>query len=298
MSTDAEEPRAAARELGRVEGDEVAWPLDLDAFRYCAGASEVCSRARLLQPALIGAANFLERFPEEELRFDAAVGLNGIRATVDGGTLRRAQAAALRVADRDPDHSHRGFWDPEFRPSREAVLGWDPHAASRRVNTNSVLSEALYCDRYGMRPALFDYIEKRMRDGGGYRSAHALWALAIARDRGCLSSARGQALLRSLQRELRANQPETVDASNAQAVDLYAERLLMLLLSADRSRDQRRWIAQLLDAQQENGGWGGADSGEPAYYRYHATMTVAWAMSEWIHEAGTTATVLRTGGEE
>ncbi len=134
------------------------------------------------------AGQWLNDFPLEQLRFDAAIGLYAIRRMVDSPALEGAWNKAREKAREDDDNPMRRFWDQSAQAPIQAILGWTaPRAApdSRRVNVNRVVGEALFCDRYGFREQSWDYLTGPMRDQGGYHSTHALWALDLLQARGC-----------------------------------------------------------------------------------------------------------------
>ena len=228
--------------------------------------------------ALDRAATWLAAFPVEDLRYDAALGLSAIRRHVDDPTWRTAHERALEVADRDPDNPMRRAFEPGYVATRRAVHGWSvPAAGARRINPNRVVVEALHCDVHGLRPETIAYATGPMRDDGGYHTTHALWALAIARDRGCVDAP----VLAPLIDELRAAQPAAPERG-APALDLYAERMLMSILAGERGPTIDRWGEQLVDAQSPDGSFGVLAPGESPYVRYHATVVAAWALAAWL----------------
>ena len=224
--------------------------------------------------AIDRAAAYLAAFPAEELRYDAAIGLAAIRRRVDGEALRAAEARARAVADRDPDNPMRRVLDDGYRAEAASVTGWTAPPAGERINPNKVVVEALHCDVHGLRPETVDYATGPMRDDGGYHTTHAIWALVIAEGRGCVEPAR----LRPLVEELRAAQPAAPEPT-ARGIDLYAERLLMLLLAGERDAAVDAWAERLIDAQAADGGFGAAGPDDPPTLRYHATMLAAWALA-------------------
>jgi hypothetical protein len=231
-----------------------------------------------LKGSLARASTFLAAFPPEQLRFDAAIGLASIRERTDSEALQRAYRNARTVADRDADNPMRRIWDKSARHSVESVSRWQVPAAGTRVNPNRVVEEALFCPENGLRPETLAYIAGPMRDEGGYHSAHGLWALAIARDQGCLDGPTFASAATPLIAEIRKNQPDQPGPATLD-VDLFGERILMLLLAGDQDPRIDRWIAALISRQQSDGGWGTEAPGQDRYYRYHATLVAAWALS-------------------
>lgn len=229
------------------------------------------------------ASIWMSRFPDGELRFDAAVMLGQIRTRVDGAALRRAAALARARSDRDVDHPHRRFYDPAFRSPREHTATWAiPAAGAPRVNPNQIVSEALHCAENGWRPEATAYACGAMRDEGGYYTAHALWALLLARDGGCVEDAAIATCLRSIEEELAKAQPERFAPARSLDVDLYAERLLMLSKSGVSGPAIDASVAALLAHQDADGSFGVRVPDEPPYYRFHATAISTWALAEWV----------------
>ena len=259
------------------------WPVELLAAAPatpCAPPS--CTQWQQLERSLFHAGEWLATFPQTALRFDAAMGLSQIRQTVDSDGLRVAFKRARTVADRDNDHPHRRFWIPGFRSPARDTSQWEvPTDSSRRVNSNRVVSEALHCAENGWRPQTMHYVCGPMRDDGGYQTTHALWALDIAHRNGCVSGADFAACVRELQSELRTHQPASLEAHATLDIDLYAERLLTLVLSGYPDRIVNQWAANLTGLQGADGSWGVPAVGEEPYYRYHATMVATWALAEW-----------------
>jgi hypothetical protein len=226
------------------------------------------------------AAAWLAAFPGERLRFDAAIGTAAILARRDSPTVRDATARARQRGDGDGDNPLRRAFDPAAQVTAEAARGWAvPGPGAPRVNVNRVVGEALSCDVHGLRPEALAYLAGPMRDGGGYQSTHAAWALAIAHGRGCVEPAAFAAAAGPLIAELKLAQPAVPGAAVLE-VDLFAERLLMLWLLGERDPTLTAWAAALGAAQAADGGFGALAEGEEPYRRYHATMMAGWALSE------------------
>jgi hypothetical protein len=222
------------------------------------------------------AAAWMAAFPTEQLRFDAAIVLTAIGTRTDD--LRIAAEHARVVADRDLDNPLRRAFDDAYRAGPASTSGWPvPAAGEPRVNVNRVVAEALHCRENGLRPETIAYATGPMRDGGGYHTTHAVWALVFARDRGCLPGF--DAAVAPLLDELRAAQPAAPDRP-ALALDLFAERLLMLELAGAHDAAIDGWVARLAEAQSADGSFGELAAGENPYLRFHATMMATWALVE------------------
>jgi hypothetical protein len=232
------------------------------------------------------AARWLAAFPVERLRFDAAVGLAAIRRRTEGVALRLAFERAKSVAYQDADNPMRRAFDETFRASAERTSRWGiPGPGQPRVNVNCVVVEAMFCAENGLRSETLAYMTGPMRDGGGYHTTHAVWALVLARERGCMPKADFERLARPLLDDLRATQPAEPGAG-ALDVDLFAERLLMLVLAAGRDARVEAWMPPLIRAQGADGGFGTLAADEDPYHRYHATMVATWALAEWEATTG------------
>lgn len=271
----------AARPSDAMPGDATTVePIDAPRVGSADTALHPVGDARLdsaAAAAIARAASWLAAFPEDELRFDAAIVLAAIRQHVDSEALRAAYARAREHADRDHDNPMRRAFDETVRVPKAVSAGWPvPAPGEPRVNVNRVVVEALHCRDNGLRPETLAYITGPMRDSGGYHTTHAMWALTIARDRGCLSDFGKRAA--PLVAELREHQP-AAPGNAVLAIDLFAERLLMLELAGERGADITAWRKRLIAAQAEDGGFGVPAAGEAPYFRYHATLAATWALA-------------------
>lgn len=216
---------------------------------------------------------------EQSLNFDAAIGLALVGRLCDVPALRAAFARADARLDRDRGHPMRLFFEPDFRLPPGFSTAWSaPQGPAARVNPDRVVTEALHCREHGWRPSTTDYVCGPLRDGGGYYSAHALWALTIATENGCLEG--GDRCVEDLRAEILAAQPWPFSPWSTLDVDLFAERLLMLALSGPLPAAAAGWPARLLELQNPDGSWGAPATGEPPYFRFHATMMASWALAE------------------
>lgn len=263
------------------QGAPIDWPLALgpmaDARQAC--KSDFCVAADALDLVLNRAARWMAAY-DGALRFDAAIGLSQTRRIVDSPDLERAWQAAVAIADVDTDHPHRRLWLPEFVSPIEHTSAWEAPADGGRVNSNLVISEALHCKANGWRPQTMAYVCGAMRDSAGYQTTHALWALAIAGDAGCLDAG-ALPCIEHVQDELARAQSETLQPQTTLDIDLYAERLLTLLLSGYDSPAVHGWARTLIGLQDGDGSWG-VPAEEDLYYRYHATNAATWALAEWL----------------
>ncbi|MBK7857540.1 MAG: hypothetical protein IPJ65_02720 [Archangiaceae bacterium] len=218
------------------------------------------------------AAQWLAAFPAAQLRFDAAIGLSQLVKLDPAPPLRSALEKARAVADADADNPHRRFWDEKQQVEKRDVAAWSP--SDGKVNVNRAIDEALWCDVHGLRAQSLAYLSGPMRDGGGYRSTHALWALALARERGCLDAAAFEKASAEVRAELRRAQPASPGPTTPE-LDLFGERLLFLLLAGERDATLDGWAKALAARQNPDGSWGQG----PGYPQYHATLVATWALA-------------------
>lgn len=226
------------------------------------------------------AAEWLAKFPTEQLKFDAAIGTDELARLYPTPTTRRAFERARARADRDVDHPHRRLWAADAGTTKDAVASWS--TTDPKINVNRLIDEALWCDVHGLRAETVAYASDAMRDGGGYRSTHALWGLVIARDRKCLDAKTFEKASSAVRAELRKTQPADIGPTTAD-IDLYAERLLMLLLAGERDKALETWAKKLVARQNTDGSWGSA--GDRPYLQFHATMIAAWALAVLGYQA-------------
>lgn len=233
-------------------------------------------------PAIERAVDFMSSVPTSDLRFDSALILSQIQHRFDSPELDREFARARTVADRDHDHPHRVLWVPDLEVPAKVTTGWTvPAAGGRRAKTNDPLSEAMHCKRNGFRPETLAYVCGPLRDGGGYYTTHALWAVVLARDAGCVGEAETAECVASMQSELLDAQPAALAPERTLDIDLYAERLLTLVLSGRTGKAVDGFARELLAQQKPDGSFALPSAEEPPYHAYHATGTAAWALAEW-----------------
>lgn len=231
---------------------------------------------------------WMSAFPQKALRFDAAIGLHHILQRYQTPSLKKAYNRALQQANRDDDNPMRRFWLSTFVSPSKVLQGWSaPGQGESRVNVNRVVSEALHCRRHAVRQQTLDYIVGPMRDLGGYHTTHGLWALVLARQRGCLEAKTFRKLATPLVEEIYRHQPAQGPERTTEAVDIFAERFLMVVLAGAeepqllRQKPLGRWAEHLLGIQQEDGRWG--YDGGVSYRDFHATLLASWALLEWSH---------------
>ena len=206
----------------------------------------------------------------DALRFDAAIGTAAIAKAHPTAETQALFERVLGLVDQDGGHPMRRLFEPEDRVPPELSTPWLAPAEGR-VNVNRVIIEAIYCDKVGFRQQTIDYICGPMRDDGSYHTAHGLWGLVLANERGCVERSPCWQVLGDELVAL-AKQAEVKEVPQ---VDLLAEQVLMLQLSGQPSA---ALSAQLRVHQREDGGWG-VSTDEKPYYGFHATFLAAWVLA-------------------
>ena len=213
---------------------------------------------------------------EGPLRFDSRLAAHAVREHVRTPATAAVVAKADGAVD-DPDHALMILLDPDAKLPAEAITGWAPPVeGAERVNVNRVVGEAAHCAEHGLRPEALAYLCGPMRDEGGFHTTHAAWALALAKQRGCVP----EACTDSLVEELVRHQPAPEKVSTTLEVDLYAERLLMVQLLGSEAPEA--WVEGLLGLQAQDGSFHLGDDVQVDYLPYHATMVGSWALAEWL----------------
>lgn len=239
---------------------------------------EPCDLPQRVDHALIKLAPFLADWPGDR-RFDAAIAVHEIREVVDHPDLVRAWAINRPIADRDDDHPHRRLW-VEFEPA-EPTNRWTM-PTDRKPSVNNLISEAIWCDRFPIRPEVLQYYSTDMLDDGGYWSTHAGWALALVKERDCIDDERFAELSAPILADVLRHQPRVLAPETVADVDLFAERLNALIWLGHRGPEIDASVEQLLLLQLDDGSWGEPTEEQTPYYGYHAAFVSGWALTEWI----------------
>ena len=123
--------------------------------------------------------------------------------------------------------------------------------------TDKIVIKASNCEKFSYKNIMSD-IDQIKRDRGGYNSAHILMALGKFRARGCYkdNSEELSAFIKDLVDELTEAQVR-VDQNNFMCngpnIDIYAERALFINDAGYPLKE--KWIENILNCQQPDGGW-------------------------------------------
>jgi len=123
--------------------------------------------------------------------------------------------------------------------------------------TDKIVIKASNCDKFSYENVMYD-IDQIKRDRGGYNSAHILMALGKFRNRGCYKdkSEELSVYIEDLVDELTEAQAR-VDQNNLMCngpnIDIYAERALFINDAGYPLKE--KWIENILNCQQPDGGW-------------------------------------------
>ncbi len=208
---------------------------------------------------------FLQRH-RDSAPLDTAFALNA------WGTPEALSLASHILSVHDPDAGHplRRLIDPNHPIPEGRSTSWTVPSDGRKVHVHRVLVEAVDCDRSGWRPQTETWVCGPMRDGGGYGSTHAAWALLLARSRGCTPAA----CLGAITDELMAAAQGASPPATTLDVDLQAERILFAALAGRSVPDA--WRQSVAKWQGDDGGIA-VSAADPLEHRIHATAVALWA---------------------
>lgn len=130
---------------------------------------------------------------------------------------------------------------------------------------------ALHCDQEPPPPEFADRIADQVREGGAYDLSHAAYAIVWAGEIGCLApdlTDLSAAIVDELVREL-----------NAATVVDHDSLLLSVGLSYLGRADlvPQEWLATVLDAQRDDGGWAQDAGGDES--SWHTTGVALWTLA-------------------
>ena len=230
------------------------------------------------------ASGWMKRYLEtEDARFDAAFLLHHVRRVADSEDLKEVHEVVREQVNWDRGHPLRVLADPSFieRIPPGTSHGWSAPDEGR-VNANRVLVEAAHCARDGWRDQTTTYVCGNMRDQGGFQTTHALWSLDYAVEQQCVERAQVSACLLSLQEELLAAQRSADEPASTTEMDLFIQRVIMLIRSGSVAPELEAWVIQVAHWQRADGAWGIASDEDDPYYEFHVTMMGVWAIIEWV----------------
>ena len=223
-------------------------------------------------------------WPQDALRYDTALGLAAVARRVKlTGELAACTARIKSWALKDVDHPMATFIDARraHRTNLERLAKRSiPKPGEKRRDVNTIVWRAFHCDRLPFDDVAWAYATGHMRDGGGYYTTHALWALSFLRDKKCRDPGAVEAAILELRKELSEAQAKTAELSTTQDIDLFAEQLLMRLLAGAPREQLRPELTRLLKTQRDDGAFG--VEGESGPWVLHATTLGAWILAIFL----------------
>jgi hypothetical protein len=159
------------------------------------------------------------------------------------------------------------------------VLNW----LSRDYPSMDVLTVySFYCVQYGLPK---DYLSMLYRKTvlGDYDLTHAALQLAACEQNGCISATDSVNQLRNLICE-GLEQIIEMPFETEQAIDIYAETLVMKSMLKGCKAISSSEISRLLQVQNADGGWPSGRPGEDS--RHHASMLGLWALVNYCAQTG------------
>lgn len=199
-----------------------------------------------------------------------------------GLSLRLASgelAHATGVASARPEIAalYRRLSDPSARADPRAIA-----ALPSQIDRMTAL--ALHCDQLGL-PRGWPELLQRASLSGAYALTHAAIARAWTLENGCLPASALEPLRRE-QTELLCALVARGDAQpdpKRPSTDQWIEALAMLYYSGAREHVRPEWIAALLAAQRDDGGW--PLNPDAARSDPHATTLALWVLLENLEPA-------------
>ena len=172
---------------------------------------------------------------------------------------------------------YRRLSDPGARGDARAIA-----ALPSQIDRMTALS--LYCDQLGLPPNWPELLQ-RASLAGGYALTHAALARAWTLENGCLPES-ALAALHSEQTDLLAAlvaRGDTQPDPKLPSTDQWIEALALLYYTGARERVRPEWIAALLAAQRDDGGWPARPNA--AHSDPHATALALWVLLENLEPA-------------
>jgi hypothetical protein len=120
--------------------------------------------------------------------------------------------------------------------------------------TDDVLVKALYCEN-GYDEFDFEFLKKARDNIGGYGDTHYLMSLLLLKSMNCVDND-------IIQRELNnvVNTIIKAQIQDQEFSDLFAERIVVLYWAGKRHSIKYDWIKQIVQNQQNDGGWSDIDN--------------------------------------
>ena len=133
------------------------------------------------------------------------------------------------------------------------------------ITTDSIISYALYCDRFGLPSDYIETIEDAVSKGGYYLT-HVLLACIWIQENGC-EAALPKGFIDNVYRDTAVivnGNPMIVD-------DLTLEAAAFLYLAGEGERVNPSFVNRVIASQNADGGWGEAPEGQSGSY-WHSTI--------------------------
>ena len=200
----------------------------------------------------------------------------------------RPYGAGQRLKRPEEGEVFRRLIDPQARASRRQIAEL-PGAIDRMSGS------ALHCDRIPL-PADWVEVLYRASEAGGYALTHAVVAARWSVENGCVPESQLAALHADQVARLEAlieNRAELATRFEL-ATDIWIEAVAMLYYANEPGRVRAEWIAAVLDAQREDGGWPNHPRSTASHP--HPTALALWVLSEHLEpEAAQIAWIPREG---
>lgn len=156
-------------------------------------------------------------------------------------------------------------------PSLEALLEV-PFLKTDYDPISEITFRALFCHEVPVPEEMFDEIEK-IGERGGYDLTHIYGAVQLLEERGC-DPEKTEKVKKKLIKLIYEEQKR--DGDRISDFSLYAQRVGILVISGNGNLADPKWIANIIDAQNLDGGWPHHKLGEPSYSHstYYALLVL------------------------
>ncbi|MEI4485378.1 hypothetical protein V8J36_04190 [Frigidibacter sp. MR17.14] len=184
------------------------------------------------------------------------------------------------VRDRTARYRER-YWDPGLRCVDRS---YDPEAhrhlpdivATRPYQVIELMMiDAANIDLGGDPAHLMRYL-RALSDGGGYGSTHIIVAGLLMRRAGCTDPGIEAMIAPEVAPVARANR------ATSYAGDLFAERIFVLEWLGRHDLVSPAWMARLVAAQRQDGGWRGRNVPPPGQSNQHTTSLAMAALAMFL----------------
>ncbi len=235
-----------------------------------------------IQTAFAKSVDWLEAHRQKVLADSNPVLWYMIQRAADISKNKRLATLFAEYEQRYLKNDHRNLWRGLFYPGSWVPVRFEDIASYPYYNQHFIY--ALLCDKDLEKiPSIAAQNEADFCDSHPLRPAcvtHQLMGLQMLQNSHCGDSEKLAATIKALQARI-ARQLYF----DPRVVDIYMQRVLMLVDTGAAERVKSAWIQHLLDAQQEDGGWSSFEGlvpvGDGRYFGYETFFGVKKPVSSF-----------------